>query len=80
MFRLFVNGSDEAEWDDVAGESACPTTLLPHRLLQLSQALSFHYVRLTDFRAYVLRPSFNHLMYIMLHAAINFTKNKFSHF
>jgi hypothetical protein len=51
---------------------------------QLTQVLSFPYVRLTDFFffACVLRPSYSYLMYFMLPKIVltYFTKNKFTHF
>jgi hypothetical protein len=67
-----MNGSDESEWDDVVGESACPITLPPHRYSLLIQALPFHYVRLIDLYAYVLRPSYNHLIPCILYDAKHF--------
>jgi hypothetical protein len=65
----------------MVGESACPFTLLPHRYSLLIQTLPVNYVRLIDFHAYVLRASYNHLMYCMLPktVATYFTKNKFLH-
>jgi hypothetical protein len=82
MFRPFLNGSDESEWDDVVGESAFPITLPPHRHSLLIQAIPFHYVRLIDFNAYVLRPSYNHLIYCMMPNIFGtyFTKKNFAFF
>jgi hypothetical protein len=78
MFRPFVNGSDESEWDDVAGESCYPINLLPHRLLSAQSSSLFSLCEVNWFSCLCVETclqSFN-----VFYVAMNFTKNKFSHF
>ena len=47
MFRTFVSGFDDSEWDNMAGESASPTTLLLRGWLSAEWNGAFHYMNLT---------------------------------